>query len=240
MILGDSAILAGGSPLAKIIVTAPAGSTVTMSYGGVVTTGTEVGGTWPFGVKEYGEYIITATKDGRTITRTVEVAAAADYAITLRFEYTVSSVISSYTLSGSISSGSDKFTGAIGYGYDTERTLSGNGYAPSGSTAVVRYKFDLSSVPADAVVKAVVCKVKGRAESSSNSSEHCDCQLYNSSGVAVGSMISFKSTGTTLTVIELNDSTGWTAQELINMELRVTVGYYGGAIYGATVFATIE
>lgn len=85
MIIGDSVILGGGGEAATIVVTAPTGSTVTMSHGGETTTGTEVSGTWTFKAREYGTYTVTATKDGETATKTVVVDAATEYIVELSY-----------------------------------------------------------------------------------------------------------------------------------------------------------
>ena len=89
MIIGDGVILGGGGEAATIVVTAPTGSTVTMSHGGKTTTGTEVSGTWMFKAQEYGTYTVTATKDGKTASQTVVVDAATTYELTLAYVITI-------------------------------------------------------------------------------------------------------------------------------------------------------
>lgn len=144
-----------------------------------------------------------------------------------------SSNITSYNASGSLSTAT-AFSNANGKGYDASTTTS-NGYcSTSGSTVTVTYGFDFSSVPSNAEITSVRCRVSGHAESSSNSNEHCDCQVYKGSAAA-GTQKSFKSTGTTNTVLDLNDLGSWTRAELDTLTLHVIVGYYGGAINGATV-----
>lgn len=99
MIIGDGVILGGGGgESATIVVTAPTGSTVTMSHGGKTTTGTEVSGTWTFKAQEYGTYTVTATKDGQTATKTVVVDAATQYDVSLAYgtplaDFAVGSVV---------------------------------------------------------------------------------------------------------------------------------------------------
>lgn len=150
---------------------------------------------------------------------------------------TVSSVIKTYTLqSGTLSSTSAKyFQNAVNNGSDTTQRQTGNGYSSSyGSTATVKYTFDFSSIPALAEIKSVRCSIRGHAESSSNTNEHMDCQLFSGTS-AISDMKSFKSTGTTNTVIELTQTMPIDRQELDSLWLSVIVGYYGGAIDGATV-----
>lgn len=117
---------------------------------------------------------------------------------------TYSSDIETYEVSGSLSTAT-AFSNAKGKGSGAATTTS-NGYcSTSGSTATVTYGFNFDDIPSNATITGVTCKVSGHAESSSNSNEHCDIQLYKGN-TAVGSQKSFKSTGTTNTVLELNDS----------------------------------
>lgn len=168
---------------------------------------------------------VTATDNGVAVTLTTHMS-----------ETSASSVIKNYAIvSGSFSSGATSFSNAVNKGYDTTSATTSNGYASSGNTVVVRYTFDFSSVPSNATITSVRCRIKGHAESTSNSNEHCDCQLY-ANNTAKGSMKSFKGQGTTSpNVMELDDCGTWTRSELDNLQLRVTVGYYGGAIDGATI-----
>lgn len=98
VIIGESVMLSGGGEAATIVVTAPAGSTVTMSRAGKTTTGTEVSGTWTFKAQEYGTYTVTAIKDGQTDTKSILVDAATEYDVTLSY---VTDVTVTLTGSGS-------------------------------------------------------------------------------------------------------------------------------------------
>lgn len=69
---------------ATINVTAPAGSTVTCTKGGV-TYQQESGGTVSFVVMETGTWTLTATKDGETASNTVNVTSATTYSLKLAF-----------------------------------------------------------------------------------------------------------------------------------------------------------
>lgn len=93
VIIGESVMLSGGGESATIVVTAPAGSTVTMSHGGKTTTGTEVSGTWIFTAKEYGTYTVTATQGSKTTTKTVVVDAATEYTVPFAFEVPTGGVL---------------------------------------------------------------------------------------------------------------------------------------------------
>lgn len=90
MIIGDGVILGGGGETATIVVTAPTGSTVTLSRGGKVTTGTEVSGTWTFKAREYGAYTLTATKDGETATQDVVVDTATVFEVEMSYSVPLS------------------------------------------------------------------------------------------------------------------------------------------------------
>lgn len=172
-----------------------------------------------------GEAMVTATDNGNNITLTQHAS-----------ESFISAVIQNYAIvTGSFSSGESYFSGAVGKGYDTSSQTTSNGYANSGSTVTIKYTFDLSGVPQNATNIKIRCRIKGHAESTSNSSEHCDCQLY-ANDTAKGTMKSFKNQGSTSpNVMELDDTGSWNRDELDNLQLRVIVGYYGGAIDGATI-----
>lgn len=65
----------GGAPnKSTIIVTAPTGSTVTCKSGSTTKTATEKNGTWTFSGLDNGTWIITATKDGKTATKSVTIS----------------------------------------------------------------------------------------------------------------------------------------------------------------------
>lgn len=131
----------------------------------------------------------------------------------------------SYTTSGSISG--TKYQGAIGKG--SSNTETGNDYcASSGSTATIYYSFDFSSIPEDATIQSVSVAVGGHCESTSNSSEVADLQLYSGS-TAKGSKSSF--TSTSKQTITMSAGT-WTRAELQSAKLGFTIGYYGGLVNG--------
>lgn len=82
---------------------------------------------------------------------------------------TLTSVIQSYTTSGSISG--TNYQNAVGNGSDVSDT-SGNDYcSTSGSSAYIYYSFDTSELPSNATVTGISCDVKGHCESTSSSSE---------------------------------------------------------------------
>lgn len=147
----------------------------------------------------------------------------------------ISSYPVSYTTSGSLRG--TNYQNAIGKGADTA-AASGNDYCSSrNSYAYVYYTFDFSSIPNGANIISVACQVKGHAENTSQSSERARCQLYVGTSTAKGSYSNFTSTSAqTLTL-----TTGtWTYEEVQDMTLCFTMGYYGGLVNGATVTVTYE
>ncbi len=148
---------------------------------------------------------------------------------------TVSSYPVSYTTSGSLRG--TNYQNAIGKGADTA-SASGNDYCSSrNSYAYVYYSFDFSSIPNNANIISVECQVKGHAENTSQSSERARCQLYVGTSTEKGSYSDF--TSTTTQTLTLTTGT-WTYEEVQDMTLCFTMGYYGGLINGATVTVTYE
>ena len=146
---------------------------------------------------------------------------------------TVNAMAASYETSG-ISSGTSYISYAIGHSAENPNSSSGNYYADS--DGYVDFSFDLSSIPSNATIKSVACKVYGHAENSTQNSERYSIvQLYAGS-TAKGSSYQFSSTSNTL--ISIPDCGTWTRAELDTLVLRHSVGYYGGGISGITL--TVE
>ena len=136
----------------------------------------------------------------------------------------------SYTTSGSISG--TKYKNAVGKGSDTS-AVTGNDYCSSrNSYANIFYAFDFSSIPDGSEIVSVECSVKGHAESTSSSGHRARCQLYVGTSTAKGSYTDF--TSTSAQTIDLTTGT-WTLDEVRDMRLCFTIGYYGGLVNGATV-----
>lgn len=68
-----------------IVVTAPAGSTVTAARGDRVYAAEEVNGTWTFRVREKGSYTIRGVKGGDSATVVVQVTERRTYETTLTY-----------------------------------------------------------------------------------------------------------------------------------------------------------
>jgi len=147
-------------------------------------------------------------------------------------------VLGAYTLvSGTFNSGSDWFSGRTGHGYDTADTTSSNYYS-SGSGTIVVFTYEMPvSLPSGATITDCYVKVNGHAESTSSSSEYMCAQLYAGS-TALSNELNFKSVGTSNSTQTIQATTMPTAEQCANLKLQCRLGYYGGAINGATVFVT--
>ena len=96
----------------------------------------------------------------------------------------------SYTTSGSISG--TRYQSTIGCSVENPSSQSGSDYS-SGSSANIDYAFDFSDIPEGAIIESVSVVVRGHLESTSNSSERAELQLY-SGNTSKGSMSKFTST----------------------------------------------
>ena len=151
---------------------------------------------------------------------------------------TIEQNLGTYTLvSGSFNSGSDWFSGRTGKGYNTTDTTTTNYYSSgNGTIAVFTYAIPIS-VPSDATITACYFMVNGHAESTSQSSEYMCAQLYAGS-TAISDELNFKSVGTSNSTQTVQATTLPTAAQCANLKIQCRLGYYGGAINGATVFVT--
>ena len=174
---------------------------------------------------------VTATKDGATITLTQHIGG----------ETTEQNVLGEYTLvSGSFNSGESWFEGRVGHGYDTDDTTTSNYYSSSSSTrAVFQYDVSFRDIPNDATITNLYMMVNGHAESTSNNNEYMCVQLM-SGDVELSEQLNFKSIGTSNSTQTINATTTPTVAQLENLVIECTLGYYGGAINGATVFLEYE
>lgn len=137
----------------------------------------------------------------------------------------------SYTTSGTING--TRYKNAIGKGADTS-AVSGNDYSNGGSssTAHIDYKFEFEGIPENATIDSVTCQVKGHLENTSRST--ATLRMYYGS-TAKGTQTKFTSTSAQTITVSCGD---WTREEIDDMYLRFTIGYYGGLVNGATV--TVE
>lgn len=174
---------------------------------------------------------VTATKDGATITLTQHIGG----------ETTEQNVLGEYTfVSGGFNSGESWFEGRVGHGYDTDNTTTSNYYSSSSSTrAVFQYDVSFHDVPNDATITSLYMMVNGHAESTSNNNEYMCVQLM-SGDVELSEQLNFKSIGTSNSTQTVHATTTPTVAQLENLVIECTLGYYGGAINGATVFLEYE
>lgn len=116
-----------------------------------------------------------------------------------------------------------------------EGTSTSNVYSSGqNTTGTADYTFDLSGIPANAVISSVSCVVKAHEENASRST--CTLQLYSGS-TAKGSATTVSGTSNAIYTLTTGS---WTRSELDNLKLRMSVGYYGGLIAGATLTIVYE
>lgn len=175
---------------------------------------------------------VTVTRNGSNITLTQHSGG----------ETTESNVLGEYEfISGSFSgSGATYFSGIVGHGYDTGTTTTTNYYSSSSSArAVFQYNVAFEGIPEDATIKSLYMMANGHAESTSNANEYMCVQLKSGS-TELSEQYNFKNAGTSNSTQTINATTLPTAAQLANLVVECTLGYYGGAINGVTVFLTYE
>jgi len=150
---------------------------------------------------------------------------------------TASANLGTYALKsgGFNGSGASYFQGIVGHAYNASTTTTNYYSSGNGTKAVFTYQMHVT-VPSNAVITACYVMVNGHAESTSNGNEYMCVQLFKSNGTALTSQLNFKSIGTSNSTQTLNATTLPTASECAGMYLECTLGYYGGAINGATVY----
>lgn len=160
-------------------------------------------------------------------------------------DYQISTVLGEYTLiSGTFSSsGGTYFSGIVGNGDDVTSTTASNYYSSNSGTIVVfTYDMSFTNIPQNAVINRLYCKVNGHAESTSQSNEYMCVQL-RSGDTELSSEYNFKSAETTGNTTQTIEATTLpTVSQLSNLVLYCRLGYYGGALNGATCYLeyTIE
>ena len=148
-------------------------------------------------------------------------------------------VLGSYSLvSGSFNgSGATYFSGLVGAGIDHTKTTSNYYSGGSGTIAVFTYELNFADIPSNATITELYCQVNGHAESTSNSSEYMCAQLVSGS-TTLSEELNFKSIGTSNSTQTITATTLPTVAQLANLKLQCRLGYYGGAINGATCYIT--
>ena len=152
---------------------------------------------------------------------------------------TATTVLGTYTLvsGGFNGQGASYFSGLVGKGVDGSKTTANYYSSGSGNIAIFTYNLSFSDIPQAATITSLTCQVNGHAESTSNNNEYMCVQLY-CNDAAISNETNFKSLGTSNTTTTLTATTLPTMANLSTLKLRCRLGYYGGAINGAT--ATLE
>ena len=174
---------------------------------------------------------VTATQNGTSITLTKHTGGTTEE----------TNVLGTYTLvSGSFNgSGATYFSGLVGKGHDNTQTTS-NYYSGGSSTiAVFTYDVPFEGIPDNATIKSLYMLVNGHAESTSQGSEYMCAQLISGS-TELSDELNFKSVGTSNSTQTVTANVTPTIAQLENLQVQCRLGYYGGAINGATVYLEYE
>ena len=150
---------------------------------------------------------------------------------------TEDNVLGTYSLvsGGFNGSGASYFQGLVGKGH-TASTTSSNYYSSgSGTIAVFTYDVSFNNIPSNATITSCYAMVSGHAESTSNSNEYM-CAQIRSGSTELSSELNFKSIGTSNSTQTITCTTTPTLAQLANLQLYCRLGYYGGALNGATVY----
>ena len=174
---------------------------------------------------------VTATRDGSIITLTQHQGGS----------QTESNVLGEYDLvSGSFNgSGASYFEGLVGNSHTSTETTSNYYSGGSGTIAVFTYDVSFTDIPNNATITNLYMLVNGHAESTSNSSEYMCVQLI-SGNTELSDELNFKSVGTSNSTQTVTANVTPTAAQLENLKVQCRLGYYGGAINGATVYLEYE
>lgn len=174
---------------------------------------------------------VTATRDGSSITLTQHQGGS----------QTESNVLGEYDLvSGSFNgSGASYFEGLVGNSHTSTETTSNYYSGGSGTIAVFTYDVSFTDIPNNATITNLYMLVNGHAESTSNSSEYMCAQLISGT-TELSDELNFKSVGTSNSTQTVTANVIPTAAQLENLKVQCRLGYYGGAINGATVYLEYE
>lgn len=174
---------------------------------------------------------VTATKNGSSITLTQHTGGSTSE----------SNVLGEYHLvsGGFNGSGASYFQGIVGHGYDATQTTSNYYSSGNNTTAVFQYDVGFHDIPANATITNLYMMANGHAESTSQSNEYMCVQL-KSGNTNLTAQYNFKSAGTSNSTQTINYTTLPTVAQLEDLVVECTLGYYGGAINGVTVFVEYE
>lgn len=174
---------------------------------------------------------VSATKDGSPITLTRHEGGQIEDTNVLGAYHLVSG--------GFNGQGASYFQGIVGHGHTASQTTSNYYSSGQNTQAVFQYDVSFDDVPSNATIKSLYMMVNGHAESTSQSSEYMCVQLKSGS-TNLSAQYNFKSAGTSNTTQTINATTLPTVAQLESLVVECTLGYYGGALNGVTVFLTYE
>lgn len=176
---------------------------------------------------------MSATKDGVDITSSIVRHEGGEVSET--------NVLGTYHLvsGGFNGQGASYFQGLVGKGHTATQTTTNYYSSGSGTQAVFQYDVSFEDVPSNATIKSLYMMANGHAESTSQSSEYMCVQL-KSGNTELSAKYNFKSAGTSNTTQTINATTLPTVAQLDSLVVECTLGYYGGAINGVTVYLTYE
>ena len=178
---------------------------------------------------------VTATKDNVDITSQLVGGYGPD--APHGTPVSTNAVLGTYTLisGGFNGSGATYFQGLVGKGHTSTQTTT-NYYSSGSSTrAVFQYAISFSNIPSNAVVTSLYMIANGHCENASQANEYMCVQLKSGS-TELSTQYNFKSHGTSNGNETINATTLPTRSQLDNLVVEMTLGYYGGAINGVTVY----
>ena len=178
---------------------------------------------------------VTATKDGVDITSQLVEGYGPD--APHGEPVSTNAVLGTYTLisGGFNGSGATYFQGLVGKGHTATQTTTNYYSSGSGTTAVFQYAISFSNIPSNAIVTSLYMIANGHCENASQSAEYMCVQLKSGS-TNLSTQYNFKSHGTSNGNETITATTLPTRAQLDNLVVEMTLGYYGGAINGVTVY----
>ena len=154
----------------------------------------------------------------------------------------LSAVLGTYSLvsGGFNGSGASYFQRLVGKGHTNTTTTTNYYSSGSGNKAVFQYAISFSNIPSNAIITRLYMMASGHAESTTQSQEYMCVQLKSGS-TALSEQFNFKSTGSSSNSTETIEATTLpTMAQLSSLVVECTLGYYGGAINGVTVYLEYE
>lgn len=148
-------------------------------------------------------------------------------------------VLGTYTLvsGGFNGQGASYFQGIVGKGVNGSTTTNNYYSNGSGTITVFTYNLTFSNIPSNATITRLYCQINGHAESTSNNNEYMCAQLIlGDTATTISDELNFKSVSTSNSTQTLEATTLPTVAQLSNLKLKCRLGYYGGAINGATCY----